>query len=100
MTDTYELPPLPVSRYGFADPDGDGPDIPAFSADQMREYARAAIQRERERAAGIVQAEIDRAESLMALEEGGRPVFNAEQTEAGICALRTVAAAIRQGSPS
>lgn len=24
----------------------------------------------------------------------------AEQTEAGICALRTVAAAIRQGSPS
>lgn len=40
---TTDLPPLPVSRYAFADPEGEGPDIPAFSADQMLSYARAAL---------------------------------------------------------
>lgn len=42
----------------------------------------------------IVLAEIERAESLLAVEDGGGPVFDRAQTEAGICALRTVAAAI------
>lgn len=46
------------------------------------------------RAAEIVQGEIDRAETLLNLEEDDAPVFNREQTEAGIAALRTVAAAI------
>jgi hypothetical protein len=48
------------------------------------------------RAAEIVQAEIERAESLLNIEDDGAPVFNREQTEAGICALRTVLEAIRR----
>lgn len=48
------------------------------------------------RAAAIVQAEIERAEALLNVEDGGAPVFNRDQTEAGICALRTVLAAIQQ----
>lgn len=44
----------------------------------------------------IVQAEIARAEALLAVEDGGRPVFDRPQTEAGIAALRTVAAAIER----
>jgi hypothetical protein len=111
MTDTYELPTPPnpkVRRHlvecAVFDPSpgscdcGSPPKV--YDALELESYARLAVKQERERAAAIVQAEIDRAESLMALEEGGRPVFNAEQTEAGICALRTVAAAIRKGSPS
>lgn len=40
---SVELPPLPASQYAFADPEGFGPDIPAFSADQMRAYAAEAL---------------------------------------------------------
>jgi hypothetical protein len=47
-------------------------------------------------AAQIVQAEIDRAEALLNVEEGGKPVFNAAQMDAGICALRTVLTAIQR----
>jgi hypothetical protein len=38
-----ELPALPKSRYVFADIEDERTDIPAFSADQMHAYARAAI---------------------------------------------------------
>lgn len=48
------------------------------------------------RAAEIVQAEIDRAEALLNIEERGSPIFDREQTEAGIAALRTVADAIKR----
>lgn len=48
------------------------------------------------RAAEIVQAEIKRAEALLNVEDGGRPVFDRAQTEAGIAALRTIAAAIER----
>ena len=48
------------------------------------------------RAAEIVQAEIDRSDALLNLEEGGAPIFDREQTEAGICALRTVLSAIQK----
>lgn len=41
--DAARLPKLPTSRYAFADPEGDGPDIPAYSPDQMHDYARAAV---------------------------------------------------------
>lgn len=47
-------------------------------------------------AAAIVQAEIARAESMSALEEGGKPVFNRDQMSAGICALYCVADAIQR----
>jgi hypothetical protein len=93
MTDTYELP-APALMQPESEHDGDGgPLVSYYTADQVR----AAIQQERERIAAIVQNEIARAEALMTLEEGGSPVFDREQTEAGICALRTVAAAIRAG---
>jgi hypothetical protein len=55
---TLQIPPQTDPLPGFADPDGDGPDIPAFSADQMKEYARAAIQKERGRCAKIAHAEL------------------------------------------
>lgn len=107
MTDTYELPELP-------EPDGSasvvvgkvpvGPmmgdvteEIPAWSRELVEDFARLAVKAERERAIAVVQAEIDRAEALMAVEENGAPVFDREQTDAGICALRIVAAAIRAG---
>lgn len=48
------------------------------------------------RALEIVEAEIARAEALLNLEDGGAPVFDRAQTEAGIAALRTVAAAIER----
>lgn len=47
------------------------------------------------RAAQIIQAEIARAELLMTVEEGGQPLFDAAQTDAGICALQTVLEAIQ-----
>jgi hypothetical protein len=43
-----------------------------------------------------VQEEIERAEALLNVEQAGKPLFDREQTEAGICALRVVAAAIRR----
>lgn len=58
--------------------------------------AVSAWNRRSDSAAGIVQAEIDRAEALLNVEDGGAPVFDRAQTEAGIAALRTVAAAIRK----
>jgi hypothetical protein len=48
------------------------------------------------RALQIVEAEIARAESLQNVEDGGGPVFDRAQTEAGIAALRTVAEAIQR----
>lgn len=48
------------------------------------------------RALDIVQAEIARAESLLNLEEGGKPVFDPALVEAGIAALRTVEEAIQR----
>ncbi len=48
------------------------------------------------RAIEIVQAEIARAETLLTVEDGGRPLFDRAQTEAGIAALRTVAEAIER----
>lgn len=48
------------------------------------------------RALQIVDAEIARAEALLTVEEGGEPVFDLAQTEAGIAALRVVAEAIRR----
>jgi hypothetical protein len=103
-TEAYELPAPAAWKFRrflehresleWARPsEHDGEVIALYTADQVR----AAIQQERERVAGIVQEEIARAEALMTLEEGGNPVFDREQTEAGICALRTVAAAIRAG---
>lgn len=47
------------------------------------------------RAAEIVQAEIERAEALLNVEKDGRPIYDRYQTEAGICALRTVLEAIQ-----
>jgi hypothetical protein len=85
--EAYELPPVPMS-------------VAAWRSEDIRimiDFARLAVKQERERIAAIVRAEIERAEALMTLEEGGSPVFDREQTEAGICALRTVAAAIRAG---
>jgi hypothetical protein len=107
-TEAYELPALPnpkVRRHlvecAVFDPSPGscdcGSPLKVYDALELESYARRAVKQERERAATIVQEEIARAEALMTLEEGGNPVFNREQTEAGICALRTVAAAIRAG---
>jgi hypothetical protein len=92
-TGAYELP-APALMQPESEHDGDGgPLVSYYTADQVR----AAIQQERARVATIVQDEIARAEALMAVEEGGKPVFDPGQMDAGICALRTVAAAIRAG---
>lgn len=105
MTDTYELPELPEVELPKLPPmTQEGYTILAMQmyaveyAEQFAKiYARLAVKAERERAIAVVQAEIDRAEALMAVEENGAPVFDREQTDAGICALRIVAAAIRAG---
>jgi hypothetical protein len=102
MTDTYELPAImalltALEAAVFAT-DGDPAHQEVVTArNAVRAAVQGAIFAERERIAAIVQNEIARAEALMTLEEGGSPVFDREQTEAGICALRTVAAAIRAG---
>jgi hypothetical protein len=90
-----ELPPPPepaANKFGGY--------YPEYSEDQMRDYARAAVLQERARCEQVVRAEISRAESLMSVEDGGGPVFDREQTEAGIAALQTVASAIRSGKPT
>ena len=38
----WPMPELPVSRYAFADPEDDGPDIPAYSPDQVHDAIRTA----------------------------------------------------------
>jgi hypothetical protein len=48
------------------------------------------------RAVAIVQAEIERAEALLNIEDSGGAVFDRDQTEAGLCALRTVLEAIKR----
>lgn len=112
MTDTYELPEPAAWKFRrFLEhreslewdrpSEHDGEVTALYTADQVR----LAVKAERERAIAVVQDEIDRAQTLLAIEECGSPLFDRAMTEAGICALRTVMhvfqasadAAIRKG---
>lgn len=55
-THSFELPALPKHNHAFADPEGDAPDLPVWTADSMRAYATAAALAERERCIRIIEA--------------------------------------------
>jgi hypothetical protein len=93
MNRAVNLPPISDEERQFLHYNPNTADL----VDWVNGHTAAAIMAERARCAQIVQAEISRAESLLNVEDGGGPVFDREQTEAGIAALQTVASAIRKG---